>query len=115
MRAWVAKRNAEELATSVLVLAEIARGVVALRQRDPAQAALLDAWSKSLSSIFAGRILPIDWAVAESWASLGSVQPIHAIDSLIAATAMVHNLAVVTRNARDFARLGVPVVDPFSA
>jgi len=115
VRAWIGKRSVEELATSVLVLGEIARGVAALRRRDPAQAALLEAWSASLSVNFAGRILPIDWPVAERWAQLGSVQSIHVIDSLIAATAMVHGLAVASRNARDFARLGAQVVDPFAA
>lgn len=99
----------------MLVLGEIARGVVALRRRDPAQAALLEVWSAALSTNFAGRVLPVDWPVAQRWALLGSVQPVHVVDSLIAATAMVHGLAVVSRNARDFARLGVQVVDPFAA
>jgi predicted nucleic acid-binding protein len=115
VRAWIAARDADELGTSVLVLGEIARGVAALRRRDPAQAALLETWSASLLANFAGRILPIDWPVADRWAQLGSMQPVHVVDSLIAATAMVHGLAVVSRNARDFARLGAQVVDPFAA
>jgi predicted nucleic acid-binding protein len=63
----------------------------------------------------ASRILPIDAVVAERWGRLNVPDPLRAVDGLLAATALVHDLSVVSRNVRDFARAGVRGVDPFEA
>lgn len=115
MRLWVEEQNARDFATSVLVTAEIARGIRKLKGRDPVQAAMLETWLRNTTAALAGRILAVDENVAARWAEFGSIGNVHVIDSLIAATAMAHGLTVVTRNVKDFSRLGIPVLDPFAA
>jgi len=111
--AWFAAVAEDDLYLSVLVLGEIRQGVERLRPRDPAQAAALDRWLGQVSAGFAGRVLGIDAAVAAQWGRLGAIRPVPAIDALMAATALVHGLTLVTRNDRDLAGLGVAVLNPF--
>ena len=110
---WFAAVAEGDLYLSVLVLGEIRQGVERLRPRDPAQAAALDRWLGQVSAGFAGRVLGIDAAVAAQWGRLGAIRPVPAIDALMAATALVHGLTLVTRNDRDVAGLGVAVLNPF--
>ena len=84
-----------------------------LQGRDAAQADVFARWLGELRRRFAGRILPVDARVADQWGRLNATATRNTVDSLIAATAMVHGLAVATRNRSDFAKAGVPVVDPF--
>lgn len=98
-------------------MGEIRRGIAALR--DPVQQARFEAFLATVRKRFSGRIHTIDGAIAERWGAMtgglgraGIVLP--AIDSLIAATAMHHDLTVVTRNEADFLAAGVPVLSPFS-
>ncbi|MEO0603626.1 MAG: type II toxin-antitoxin system VapC family toxin [Myxococcota bacterium] len=100
---------------SVLTLGELRRGVELKRRRDPTTAGHLDAWLNVLTTAFASRILPVDQRVADQWGRLGLPDRIPAIDGLLAATALVHRLTLVTRNVVDFAKTGVPVLDPFDA
>ncbi len=113
VRRWFKAHASEEHFTSVLVLGEIRRGIESKRRRDPEGAAALDAWASRLEADFASRILPIDAVVADRWGRLNVPDPLLAVDGLLAATALVHDLGMVTRNVRDFVRAGVRVVDPF--
>jgi predicted nucleic acid-binding protein len=110
---WVSSRDPGALFLSVLTLGEIARGAELLRIRDERAARTLDAWTGEVRTRFAERILPVDGHVAECWALLSPRQPLPVVDGLLAATAIVHRLTVVTRNAADFEPAGVPILNPF--
>lgn len=112
--AWFEAVDGDQLYLSVLVLGEIQQGVSRLRRRDPGQAEVFDAWLGRLRQEFADRLLSIDEQVALEWGALNAADPLPAVDGLLAATAKVHGLTVVTRNVADFARAGVPVLDPFA-
>ena len=112
---WVAQTPVEEIGTSVIVLAEIRRGIEMKRRRDPEQAKPLDRWFAQMRTRLGDRVLPIDEPIAEAWALLGIPNPLPLIDGLLAATAKVHGLTLVTRNVTDMARTGVSLLDPFSA
>jgi predicted nucleic acid-binding protein len=111
--AWMASVTAADLYLSVLVVGEIRRGVEGLRRRDPAQAAVYDVWLTGLRRDYADRILPVTAEIAEEWGRLNVPDPIPTIDGLLAATAKVHGLTLVTRNTADVARTGVPLLNPF--
>lgn len=113
VRRWMDAHRDDEHFTSVLVLGEIRRGIESKRQRDPEAAARLDAWVRRIETDFAARILPVDADIADRWGRLNVPDPIPAVDGLLAATALVHDLALVTRNVRDVERTGVRLVDPF--
>ena len=112
--AWVARTPVEEIGTSVLVLAEIRRGIELKRRSDPEQARSLDRWFSQMRTRLGDRVLPVDEPVAEAWALLGIPDPLPPIDGLLAATAKVHGLTFVTRNVADIAVTGVLLLDPFS-
>lgn len=113
VRAWVGRVRDLDLHLSVLTLGEIRKGVEKLRDRDLAQAEVFDRWLGELRERFAGRILPIDARVAEAWGGLDAGRTRNTIDGLIAATARVYELTVVTRNVSDFAGCDVPLLDPW--
>jgi predicted nucleic acid-binding protein len=110
---WVARTPVEEIGTSVLVLAEIRHGIELKRRNDPEQAKSLDRWFSHMRARLEDRVLPIDEPVAEAWALLGIPDPLPLIDGLLAATAKVHGLTLVTRNVADVAVVGVSLLDPF--
>jgi toxin FitB len=112
---WVAHTAIEEIGTSVLVLAEIRRGIELKRRSDPQQAKSLDRWFAQMRARLGNRVLPIDEPVADTWALLGIPNPLPLIDGLLAATAKVHGLTLVTRNVADMAMAGVRLLDPFVA
>jgi predicted nucleic acid-binding protein len=87
--------------------------VAQVRRRDPAGADALDRWLHQVRSEYADRILPLTANIAETWGRFNVPDPLPVIDSLLAATAHVHDLSLVTRNTADMARTGVPVVNPF--
>lgn len=111
---WVARVPAAEIGTSVLVLAEIRRGIELKRRIDPEQAKSLDRWFSQMRIRLGDRVLPIDEPIAEAWALLGIPDPLPLIDGLLAATAKVHSLTLVTRNVAHVAAAGVALLDPFS-
>ncbi|WP_353193905.1 type II toxin-antitoxin system VapC family toxin [Pandoraea pnomenusa] len=99
---------------SVITLGELQRGVSLLRYRnDKCQAALIESWLETLRRDHAQDILPVDLRVSNVWARLRVPHQQHPVDKLIAATALVHQLVVVTRNVKDFADTGVEVYNPF--
>ncbi len=114
VRDWIEGAPAEELYVSVLVLGEIRQGVERIRMRDPAQARALEKWLQSLPPEFADRILPVDERVADQWGRLGLQQPVPTLDTFLAATALVHDLTVVSRDEDGFRRTGVRMINPFS-
>jgi len=112
---WVVRTPIEEMGTSVIVLAEIRRGIERKRRRDPAQGRSLDQWFAQMRARLGERVLPVDEPIADAWALLGIPSPLPLIDGLLAATAKVHGLTLVTRNVADLQRTGVTLLDPFSA
>jgi toxin FitB len=112
--AWLASVRGTELYLSVLVVGEIRQGIERLRRRDPLQAAVFAAWLATLRRDYADRILPVTADIAEEWGRLNVPDPLPAIDGLLAATAQVHGLTLVTRNTADVARTGVALLNPFA-
>jgi predicted nucleic acid-binding protein len=113
VRAWANGVEDIDLHVSVMTLGEIRKGVELLRSRDPVQADVFANWLGELHTRFAERIVPIDAAVAEEWGRLNAAAPRNSVDSLIAASARVRGLTVVTRNTGDFADCGVPLINPW--
>jgi hypothetical protein len=113
VRAWVAGVDDNDLHLSVITLGEIRKGIEMLRDRDPAQADVFAAWLAELHTRFTDRIVPIDARVAETWGRLNAAATRNTVDSLIAATALVHGLTVVTRNTGDFEDCDVPLLNPW--
>jgi predicted nucleic acid-binding protein len=112
VRAWFADAREDELFTSVLVLGELRRGIESIRRRDPTAAIALEQWLARLATTFTDHVLPIDTRVADRWGVLNVPDPIPTVDGLLAATALVHDLVLVTRNTRDVERTGVRLLDP---
>jgi predicted nucleic acid-binding protein len=113
VRAWADAVRDVELHLSVMTLGEIRTGIDRLRDRDAAQAEVFARWLGELRSRFAERILAIDARVADEWGRLNAAASRSTVDSLIAATARVHGLTVVTRNTRDFEGCDVPLLNPW--
>ncbi|WP_332670967.1 type II toxin-antitoxin system VapC family toxin [Aromatoleum sp.] len=113
---WFSRRLSITLYLSVLTLGEIRKGIEASRDQARKQT-LIDWLETDLPVFFTGRILPIDGAVADRWGRLVAVagRPLPAIDSLLAATALEHDLVLVTRNTKDFSGLPIEVFNPWSA
>ncbi len=112
---WADGVDASALYLSVITIQELEIGVLLVERRDVSQGALLRAWmDRHVLPAFAGRILPIDTAVAQRSAGLHVPDPRPVRDALIAATGLVHGMAVVTRNVADFDPTGVPTVNPWS-
>ena len=112
---WVARTPVTDMGTSVLVLAEIRHGIELLRRRDPEQSKSYDRWFSQMHAELADRVLPVDEPVAEAWAILGIPDPLPLIDAFLAATAIVHDLTLVTRNVAQIGITGVSLLNPFDA
>ena len=111
---WIGQQDGNTLFLSVITLGEITRGIVMKQRTDPVSAASLSSWLAGLRAGYADRVLPIDESVAVRWGHVASIRSRGDADGLIAATAMTHNLAIVTRNIADFEDLGVPIVNPWA-
>lgn len=113
---WANAAGAEDMFLSAISVQELELGVLQLERRDAKQGAILRQWlDLKVIPTFAGRILPIDTAVARRSAQLSvpNLRPAH--DGLIAATALVHNMTVVTRNVADFQSCGVSILNPWDS
>ena len=111
--AFLAAADVTGLFLSVLTLGELRKGVEAKRRTDLATADRLGAWVDGIETTFADRILPVDTAAARLWGELSARRTLPVIDTLIAATANTRGLTLVTRNTRDVAGTGVPLLDPW--
>ena len=110
---WFTSVDDNDLYLSVLVLGEIRRGIELLRPRDPIQARALESWLARVDAAFGDRILPVDREVADEWGRLNAIRTISVVDGLLAATAKIHHMTLVTRNDSDVAGLGATVLNPF--
>jgi predicted nucleic acid-binding protein len=113
VKAWFASVEGDELYLSVLVIGEIRQGIERLKPRDFEQARVYEAWLETLKRDYRERILPITVAVSEAWGRFNAAGPLPVIDGLLAATAQVHGLTLVSRNVADLERTGVSVLNPF--
>lgn len=112
---WFTDRPVSTLYLSVLTLGEIHKGIATISDVGRQQK-LVDWLETELKAVFIGRILAVDAAVADRWGRLVAEagRPLPAIDSLLAATALEHNLILITRNTKDFTNLGVSLVNPWN-
>ena len=94
---WLRERDPEELYLSVLTVGELRRGAARIRRRDPTNAEALDRWVTQIGERFGDRILVVDHAIAEQWGEITAHPTLPDVDGLLAATALVHDLVVVTR------------------
>ena len=112
---WIAATPPDRLHVSVLTLGEIEQGIARVRGRgDQNQASALDRWLRDVQAGFEDRVLPVTLPVAAAWGRQQYTRPLPVIDALLAATARVHGLTVVTRNVKDFELSGVRVLNPFA-
>ena len=111
---WATGVSAASMFISVITVLEIETGILLIERKDPAQGGLLRSWiNTQVLPTFTERILPVDTAVAQCCAKLHIPDPRSDRDALIAATALVHGLTVVTRNSNDFTATGVEILDPW--
>ena len=111
---WYEKIEDANLYLSVLVIGEIRKGIEKIRPKDSAQANAIENWLSAVDEAFGERILPVDRAVANEWGRLNATRPLPVIDGLLAATAKIHGMTLVTRNTADIAELGVHILNPFA-
>jgi hypothetical protein len=112
--AWTKSVPATSQYLSVISILELETGTLLMERRDPQQGAVLRYWMENhVLPAFAGRILPVDTPVVLRCAALHVPNPRSQRDALIAATAMVHGMTVVTRNASDFEPTGVALLNPW--
>ena len=113
--AFVSNAAQSALYMSVLTLGELRRGVVKKARTNPAMAAAYTVWIDDLEVAFAGGLLNIDRATATLWGEISADRTRPVADTLLAATAIVHNLTLVTRNTPDFAGLPVKLLNPWQS
>ena len=115
LKTWVDSVAVDLFYLSVVSILELELGVLALERRDPAQGAILRGWlERRVLPPFANRILDVDVAVARRCARIHIPNRRSERDAMIAATALVHGLVVVTRNVRDFEPTGVTIINPWA-
>ena len=111
---WVTVQQPAELFLSAITIGEIRRGIAQQERHNAPFARELTAWLARLLTLFGGRVLAFDVPVAQRWGRLSASLGYDNVDLMIAATALEHGLAVVTRNVRHFEPTGVKVLDPFA-
>ena len=112
--AWYTGISDDDLFLSVLTLGEFRKGIEIVRDRDPDQAEVLENWLRYVQQNYEGRILSIDANITDAWGQMHYIRNIPVIDGLLAATAKVHNLTLVTRNIQHVEGLGANLLNPFA-
>jgi toxin FitB len=110
---WYESIDDASLYLSVLVIGEIRNGIEKARPKDAAKADALEQWLIAVGRAFGERILPIDRDIADAWGRLNAGRRLPVIDGLLAATAKIHRMTLVTRNTADIANLNVSMLNPF--
>jgi predicted nucleic acid-binding protein len=110
---WFDSVRADELYLSVMVVGEIRHGIERLARRDPGRAGVFEKWLIDLQELYGNRVVPVTAAIAEVWGRLNAGDPLPVVDSLMAATALVHGWTFVTRNTADVVQTGVRLINPF--
>ena len=110
--AWIGSVAPDQIFLSAVTIGELQAGVENAKDQDTGRAAVIEGWVDEIVATY--NVLPMDGATFRRWARLMHRQPPDLIpDAMIAATALMHNLMVVSRNVRDFERLGLTAVNPF--
>ena len=113
---WFDVVESTDLYISVLVVGEIRKGIERLRRRgDNKQASTLDRWLGGLKDEFDSRLVDVSVAICERWGTLSAAQPLTVVDGLLAATAIEHDLTLVTREHGGLAATGATLLDPWAA
>ncbi|WP_460540436.1 PIN domain-containing protein [Glycomyces halotolerans] len=110
---WYDATPDSDMYLSVMTIGEFEKGLARLRRRDPEQAAGLARWLDRLLRPYESRILPITPEIARCWGRLNDPEPLPVIDACIAATAIVHDMVLVTHNVKDVSRTDARILDPF--
>lgn len=110
---WMHSAPRNNLYVSALVIGELRRGVELLYRRDRQRANALDFWLQGILNEYVDRILPVTAEIAEEWGRMGVPDPIPAVDGMIAATAKIHRMTLVTRDTGRLAQYGVTLFNPF--
>ncbi len=111
---WLRGADPASLCISVLTLGEIAKGAAQCAAHDRAQAAIYYRWLDQVRSNYADKTIAVDADIAEAWGRLAAKRLFPIVDGLLAATALVRGMTLVTRNERDIADAGVPVINPWN-
>jgi len=116
VQTWLDKQSASNLFLSIVTLAEIQHGIELIAKRDEKQAKHLTRWRKQLENTYRGlnHLLTIDSDTALQWGKLQAIRRLPAMDAWLAATAIIHNLTIVTRNENDFNCLPVRIQNPWA-
>jgi predicted nucleic acid-binding protein len=112
---WFASVPSDRLFLSVLVVGEIRQGIERLARRDQARAETFERWLGRLVASYGDRIVPVSEPIAQAWGRMNVPDPLPAVDGLMAATALVHDWTLVTRNVHDIKSAGVRLLNPFTA
>jgi predicted nucleic acid-binding protein len=111
----LSSRRPQDLFISALTFGELQRGVENARRSELPNARALARWVDEIETDYDGRVLSVDARIAKIWGTMSADRSRPVTDTLIAATAKAHDLTIVTRNKRDFAGLGVSVLDPWAS
>jgi predicted nucleic acid-binding protein len=110
---WYEATTDAAMHLSVMTIGEFRKGLARLRRKDAERAAALALWLDHLLVPYESRVLQITPEIANVWGELNDPEPLPIIDGFIAATAIVHDMVLVTRNVKDFRRTGVRLLNPF--
>ncbi|HYI13879.1 MAG TPA: type II toxin-antitoxin system VapC family toxin [Thermomicrobiales bacterium] len=111
--AWLTSVSSSDMFVSTMVIGELRRGVEMLHRRDLQRATALDQWLQELLNEYADRILPVTVEIAQEWGRMNVPDLLPAVDAILAATAKIHRMTLVTRDTGRLAQYGVTILNPF--